>query len=126
MASCECYSRYLPTTLMQLRIFTSLVTVFQFFIAFSLGNDFVIYRNRSRTNQIWESWDSFRIPSSTCKQTTQGDRCVPFAADIDSERNCSCLCPSDRSTFVFYDREWTCLDNLIVRDFQGGKAGNLY
>ena len=109
---------------MQLRIFTSLVTVLQFFITFSFGNDFVIYRNRSRTNQIWESWDSFRIPSSTCQQTTQGDRCVPFAADIDSKRNCSCLCPSDRSTFVFNDRQWTCLDNLSVRDLQGGKAEN--
>ena len=111
---------------MQLGIFTSLVTVFQLLIALSFGNDFVIYRNRSRTNQIWESWDSFRIPSSTCQQTTQGDRCGPFAADIDGKRNCSCLCPSDRSTFVFYDREWTCLDNLIVRDLQGGKAGNPY
>ena len=127
MGSCECYSLYLSTTLMQLRIFTSLVTVFQFLIALSFGNDFVIYRNRSRTNHIWESWDSFRIPSSTCQQTTQGDRCVPFAADIDSKRNCSCLCQSaDTSTFVFHEGQWTCLENFRVRDLHGGKAENPY
>ena len=110
---------------MPLRKFTS-VTVFQFFIAFSFGNDFVIYRNRLWLNQIWESWDSFRIPSSICQPTTQGDPCAPFAAAIDSKRNCSCLCPSERSTFVFYEREWTCLDDLSVRDLQGGKTENLY
>ena len=108
---------------MQLRIFTSLVTVLQFFIAFSFGNDFVIYRNRSRSNQIWVSWDSLSIPSSICQQTTEGDRCLPFAADIDSKRNCSCLCQSvDTSTFVFHEGQWTCLENFRVRDLHGGKA----
>ena len=95
------------------------IAVFQLFIGITLGNVFVINRNRPSVFQIANSWDSFTIPSSICNRTiSAGDECEPFHA-INDNRSCSCSCPLDRASFVFKDNEWTCLENGKVRDLQG-------
>ena len=96
------------------------VAVFQLFVGITLGNVFVINRNRpSGIQLIANSWDSFTIPSTICNRTNSaGDECKRFHA-IDDSRSCSCSCPLERASFVFEDNEWTCLDNAKVRDLQG-------
>ena len=109
---------------MKLKKFTSSVLVFQVLLAYTFGNDFVIFRNRSCLNRDWDSRDYFKIPTSMCYQSSRlgRNRCGSFGATIDATQNCSCSCDPERATFVFHERQWTCLDNTIVRELERGET----
>ena len=102
-------------------LFASLILVSQVLSGYTLGNVFTIKRNRhvNFNPKFISSWDSFNIPTSMCNRTSMGEQCGPFGAFIDGGHSCECFCPSNRSTFVFHDNKWTCLDNHKVRDLQG-------
>lgn len=60
--------------------------------------------------------DKFNIPTSICGQNgpASGFGCKSFYA-VDGARSCSCLCPAGNSTFAFYNREWSCIENRALR-----------
>ena len=101
----------------------TLVTLilFQVFISFTQGNVFTIKRNRhvNVTAKHIYSWDSFTIPASICRRMNIDDECGSFNAESDGGQSCSCFCPSNRTTFIFHDNKWTCLENYKIRNLQG-------
>lgn len=62
--------------------------------------------------------DSFNIPASMCYRNRHGINsgrgCKSFSA-VNGARNCHCLCPAQNATFTFYNKQWSCLENGIVR-----------
>ncbi|KAJ7351710.1 hypothetical protein OS493_035970 [Desmophyllum pertusum] len=62
--------------------------------------------------------DSFNIPASMCHRNRHGINsgrgCKSFSA-VNGARNCHCLCPAQNATFTFYNKQWSCLENRIVR-----------
>ena len=85
---------------------------------FATTADLEITRKRRPVENRWKKGrDSFKIPSSLCSEKF---KCKTFNAEEASYGDgCSCLCPRNYSTFIFYKKTWGCQENKKVRTLLG-------
>ena len=98
---------------LQLLVFISILET-----VFTMTADLEITRKRRPVDKGWKKGrDSFKIPSSLCSKKFD---CKTFNAEEASYVDgCSCLCPRNYSTFIFYKKTWGCQENKKVRTLLG-------
>lgn len=94
-------------------ILLSALMICQLNISFTLAEVLQIYKTRPQGHSGWQnSIDYFGIPSSLCGSPDY--ECSVFNAK-NVAQNCICTCPVEKSTFTWFESQWSCIENSEIR-----------